>query len=57
MVMPAIGPYSKMIEPAIIAWLITLIIVWLIFKLGRDILGAILLKLHEVFIQRSPVKL
>ncbi len=54
--MNAIKLYDRLAEPVVLAWVITLFLLWLLLIVGRDIIAAILMKLYEVFIQRSPVR-
>lgn len=55
--MNAIKLYEKMAEPVFLAWVLTLIVVWLLFRFGRNVLEAVLMKLHEVLIQHNLMKL
>jgi hypothetical protein len=55
--METIRPTGWIISSATIAWVMTLILVILAFRYGRGVLEAFLMKMHEFFIQRSPVRL
>lgn len=54
-IMDAIKLYDRVAEPAILAWVFILFLIWLLFTFGRDIIAAVLMKLYEVLIRRSPV--
>ena len=44
-------------NPATIAWVMTLFLVLLAFRYGREAIATFLMKIYELFIQRNPVKL
>lgn len=55
--MSAIKLYEKMAEPVFLAWVLTLILIWLLFRTGRNLIETVLMKLYEVLIQQNLMKL
>lgn len=45
------------INSAAIAWVVTVFFLLLILRLGKGLLEAFLMKMHEFFIQRNLIKL
>jgi hypothetical protein len=48
--MNAIKLYDKMTAPALAAWIITVALLVLFFRFGRNAISAVLMKLYEIFI-------
>ena len=55
--MNAIKIFSKIAGPALLVWVIAIFLLWLLLWFGRDVIGALLMKLYKIFIQRNPAGL